>query len=56
MEEIKNEVGRKRHEAGKYEVAGKLFASMSTGTEEFSGNIPEFLTPPAYEHLIEEGR
>ena len=56
MEEFKKEVGRERYNAGKYDVAGQLFAAMSMGTGKFSGEIPDFLTLPAYEHLLQEGK
>jgi malate synthase len=55
MEDIRNEVGGERFQNGKYEEAGKLFSGMTLGTGEFAGDIPDFLTLPAYKYLVEQG-
>ncbi len=55
MQDIRNVVGGERFQNGKYEKAGELFSDMTLGSGEFAGDIPDFLTLPAYKILVEQG-
>jgi malate synthase len=48
MDRIRNEVGDARFERGRFPLARRLFEQIATADE-----LADFLTLPAYDHLLE---